>query len=79
MISMTAGPPRTGLVILAVTLLTAALCGDAAAKRIKGRLHARSVASESGVQPVSQQPVQLGTMHYYGGPKSPMWRSPVEN
>lgn len=26
---------------------------------------------------VAQQAVQLGTMRYYGGPKSPMWRAPV--
>ncbi len=76
---MTAGPPRTGLVILAATLLTAGLCGDAAAKRVKGRLHARSVTSESSAQPVAQQPAHLGAMRYYGGPKSPMWRGPVEN
>jgi hypothetical protein len=31
------------------------------------------------VQPVAQQPVQVGATRYYGGPKSPMWRGPAEN
>jgi hypothetical protein len=65
---------RIGFAILVATAMTAGICGDAIAKVHKGRLHARSVTSESRVQLVSQDPVRLGPMRYYGGPKSPMWR-----
>jgi hypothetical protein len=59
--------------------LTAGICGDAVARGHKGRWHARDIPVEGRVQPVLQQPVRLGAMRYYGGPKSPMWRGPVEN
>ena len=65
---------RIGFVFLVATVMTAGICGDAVAKVHKGRLHARSVTSETPVQLVSQEPVRLGPMRYYGGPKSPMWR-----
>ena len=68
---------RIGFVTLAVTILTAGLWGDAVAKAHKGRLHAS--ISESRAQLVLQQPARPWPMHYYGGPKSPMWRGPVEN
>jgi hypothetical protein len=70
---------RIGFVTLLAIILTAGIRGDALAKHRKGRLHARSVAYESRAQRVSQQPVRLGPMRYYGGPKSPMWRGPIEN
>jgi hypothetical protein len=70
---------RLGFVTLAAAALTAAVCGDAVAKAHKGRLHARGSIYESHTQLVSQQPARLGPMRYYGGPKSPMWRAPVEN
>jgi hypothetical protein len=76
---MTARSVRLGFVTLIATILTAGICGDALAKAHKGRLHARSSIYESRAQLVSQQPVQPGPMRYYGGPKSPMWRGPVEN
>jgi hypothetical protein len=79
MTSGIAGLPRIGSVSLAATLLIVGLCGDCAGKAVKGHLHARSVTSEGNMQPVSQQPVQLGGARYYGGPKSPMWRGPAEN
>jgi hypothetical protein len=65
-------------------MITAGLSGDAVASHHKKHLHARGLASREK-QPgrslllVSQQPVRLGPMRYYGGPKSPMWRAPVEN
>jgi hypothetical protein len=74
-----AGLSQIGSMSLAVTLLIAGLCGETAAKTVKGRLHARSLTSQNSVQPVAQQPVQLGATRYYGGPKSPMWRGPSEN
>jgi len=59
---------RIALVALAAVVLTAGLCGDAAAKA--GKPH---VSNESAkpVQVAAQQP---GQMRYFGGPKSPMWR-----
>lgn len=69
---------RIGCVGLAVTILTAALCGDAVAKIHKGRLHARGTVYESRAQ-LAPTPVQPGAMRYYGGPKSGMWRGPAEN
>ena len=79
MTCMIARSARVGCVALLAIILTAGICGDALAKHHKGRLHARSVADESRAQLVSQQPVRLGPMRYYGGPKSPMWRGPIEN
>jgi hypothetical protein len=72
---------RIGFVKLLAIILTAGICGDALAKVHKRHwhAHARSVAYESRSQLVPQQPVRLGPMRYYGGPKSPMWRGPVEN
>jgi hypothetical protein len=70
----TVGSARIGFVALVATILTAGISGDAAAAIHKGRLHARSPILESHAQLVEQTPVQSGTMRYYGGPKSPMWR-----
>jgi hypothetical protein len=76
---MTARRVRIGYLTLIATVLTAGISGDAIARAHKRHLHARSVVSESRAQLVPQQPVRLGAMRYYGGPKSPMWRGPVEN
>jgi hypothetical protein len=65
---------RIGFVILVGTALIAGISGDAVAMAYKGRLYARSFTPESPVQFVSQEPVWLEPMRYYGGPKSPMWR-----
>jgi hypothetical protein len=70
---------RIGVVIMIVAILMAGSCGDAVAKFRKAHLHARSFRFESRAQLVSRQPVRLGPMRYYGGPKSPMWRGLVEN
>jgi hypothetical protein len=70
---------RIGVVIMVVAILIAGSCGDAVAKVRKAHSHARGFHFESRAQLVSQQPVRLGPMRYYGGPKSPMWRGPVEN
>jgi hypothetical protein len=77
MTSMIARSVRIGFLTLVAAILTVAICGDALAKAHKGRLHARNSVSESRAQLVSQQPARLGSMRYYGGPKSPMWRGPV--
>jgi hypothetical protein len=68
------GSARAGCIILLTGIVTAALCGDAVARGHKRHLHAHRAVYESRAQLVSQQPVQLAPMRYYGGPKSPMWR-----
>jgi hypothetical protein len=76
---------RWALVVLVATIQTAGICGDAIAKTGKGPLHARNLASAGyRVEPVNSVQARLvqarlGPMRYYGGPKSPMWRGPVEN
>jgi hypothetical protein len=72
---------RIGIVTLVAAILTVWMGGDAFARIHKRhwRAHARGMAYASLAQLVSQQPVRLGPMRYYGGPKSPMWRGPVEN
>jgi hypothetical protein len=83
---------RIGLAILVGAIMTAAICGDAVARSHKVRLahrmhhnvhfarkaHWHESRAET-VLFVPQQPARLGPMRYYGGPKSPMWRGPVEN
>jgi hypothetical protein len=68
---------RLGFVTVVVATLTAGICGDAVAKFHKGHLHDQRSISESRAE--LMQPVRLGAMRYYGGPKSPMWRGPAEN
>jgi hypothetical protein len=73
---------RLGIVIVVGAILAIATSGEAAAKHRKGRLHYAHVHHSIGrshAQPLPQQPVRLGAMRYYGGPKSPMWRGPVES
>jgi hypothetical protein len=70
---------RIGYLALSTAVLVAGISGDALAKAHKRHLHARNLVLESRAQLVPQQPVQMGAMRYYGGPKSPMWRGPAEN
>ena len=71
---------RSGFVVLIGTILALGTCGDAVAKTGKRHWHVRHAVSDSHAQLVwQQQPARLGPMRYYGGPKSPMWRGPVEN
>jgi hypothetical protein len=81
MTNLTERNARIGAVAVVAAFLTVGIGGDAFAKVHKRHWHAhtRSVAYASRVQFVTQQPVRLGPMRYYGGPKSPMWRGPVEN
>jgi hypothetical protein len=73
-----------------VTFIGAVVCvghtGNAVAKIHKWHKwhrHAYRSIYESRAQVAPQQPSRLGPspgpMRYYGGPKSPMWRGPVEN
>jgi hypothetical protein len=81
MIGMAGIGAQIGLATLLAAILAFGICGDALAKVHKKhwRLHARSIAYQSRAQLVTQEPVRLGAMRYYGGPKSPMWRGPAEN
>ena len=76
---MTGAGARIVLAALVVAILNVGLIGDAAAKVHKRHLHVHSPNSEGRAQLVSQAPTRLGPMRYFGGPKSPMWRGPVEN
>jgi hypothetical protein len=86
MTGMMTGSARVTLVILLGVILTIGSGSDAVAEAHRARLRARGFIPERGgresarrPQLVLQQPVRLGPMRYYGGPKSPMWRGPVEN
>jgi hypothetical protein len=73
---------RNAFVIFTATILTVGLCGDVAAGQGKTYMQAHGFVSQGTAKPaqlVSHQPVQPQLMRYYGGPKSPMWRGPVEN
>jgi hypothetical protein len=66
---------RIGGSALVAVVLTAGVCGDAAAKtHDKQHLNAQRRVAESRAQLIPQYQVRLGAMRYYGGPKSPMWR-----
>ena len=79
MTCMNARGARIGPVILAAAIATAGFSGEAFARAHKGRLRVHSAVYDSRAQLGAQGPVRLGAMRYYGGPKSPMWRGPVEN
>jgi hypothetical protein len=68
---------RSGFVVLAVAITTAIMPGEAAAKR-PGHMahHHRDLSVDvQSAQASLPRSVAPGTMRYYGGPKSPMWRS----
>jgi hypothetical protein len=72
---------RIGFVALAAMILTASFAGDAVAGHRAHTVHFRALKARA--QYVQNVPVQgnpgPNAMRYYGGPKSPMWRGPVEN
>jgi hypothetical protein len=68
---------RVAIALVAGALLT---ISPAQAKHGHHRhVHARRVLPVATAQFAAQAPIHLGPMRYYGGPKSPMWRAPVEN
>jgi hypothetical protein len=67
---------RIGFATLVAAIVTAGFSGNAVAAH-KGHRHVHGAVYESHAQMVTQQPAQLGSMRYYGGPKSPMWRGPA--
>jgi hypothetical protein len=77
---------RIGLGIIVAVIFVAGINGEALSKSGKRHWHARHFVTQSRckesakwLQSAPQQPVRFGPMRYYGGPKSPMWRAPVEN
>jgi hypothetical protein len=74
---------RWGFAFLFGALLATAVTSEASARHRTAHLHAHRHAHHAVArryaEPVSPQPVRLGAMRYYGGPKSPMWRGPAED
>jgi hypothetical protein len=70
------GLARTGLVIVVVAAMSLMVPGEAAAKRSRhiARHHVFSKQTKSAQTAMLRQTACLGSMRYYGGPKSPMWR-----
>ncbi len=65
---------RIVFLALIATVQIACIGGDAVAQTGK----VRNLASNARAgEPVKS--AGLGPMRYYGGPKSPMWRGPVQN
>jgi hypothetical protein len=72
---------RIGFLALIATVQIACIGGDAFAQTVKVRdrnLAANARAGEP-VKSAGLGPTGLGQMRYYGGPKSPMSRGPVQN
>lgn len=67
---------RIEVVLLAIAILTAATPGEAAAKHRKHAAHHHAVSkrTQNAQAALFPQTTSLGSMRYYGGPKSPMWR-----
>ena len=85
---MKTGWARTAFITAVAVGMMAGFCEDAVAERNNNMHHAHKLARHPHNIPSSfgettqlawPQPVRLGPMHYYGGPKSPMWRAPAEN
>jgi hypothetical protein len=67
---------RVGGVVFAAAVATASVLGGAAAKHIKHHHQQQTVNLQvQNAQASLDESSHLSTMRYYGGPKSPMWRS----
>jgi hypothetical protein len=67
---------RTAIALLVGVLV---LAGAAQAKHGHRHWHAHHHTVVAMAKLVELRPITLGSMRYYGGPKSPMWRGPAEN
>jgi hypothetical protein len=73
---------RIGMAVLLAILCIVGMSSSASARHAKHHVRVADRAEQISawrVEPASQQSARLGPMRYYGGPKSPMWRAPVEN
>jgi len=73
MTRMIAKTARTGCVGFAIAILALAISGEAVATAGKAGLHQRSLMAQNRLED-SVKPA-TGSLRYYGGPKSPMWRA----
>jgi hypothetical protein len=67
---------RVGVVLFAAAIAMASVPGEAAARHLRHVAHHRALSLETqNAQAAMTESSHLGAMRYYGGPKSPMWRS----
>jgi hypothetical protein len=79
---MTCGIGRSSrfrFMILTAAIVSAGFSGNAVARTHKGHWQVHKAIYESRAPVASQHPAGFGSMRYYGGPKSQMWRGPIEN
>jgi hypothetical protein len=71
---------RFGFLALVAIVQSAGICGDAIAKPDTRHLHIHRSALKAHAEAIATgEQARPGSMRYYGGPKSPMWRSSAEN
>jgi hypothetical protein len=70
------GIAKIGLAMLAAAAMSLMVPGEAAAKRWRhiAHHHVWSKQTKNAQAAVLPRTTSLGSMRYYGGPKSPMWR-----
>jgi hypothetical protein len=70
------GIAKIGLAMLAAAAMSLMVPGEAAAKRSRHIAHHHVLSKQTKNAWVAMPPqtTRLGSMRYYGGPKSPMWR-----
>jgi hypothetical protein len=71
---------RFGFLALVAIVQSVAICGDAVAKPDRSHLHLHRLALKAHAEAIATgEQARPGSLRYYGGPKSPMWRSSAEN
>ena len=66
---------RLGTVLFAAAMAMACMPGEASARQVRHLAHHRTLKPVvQNAQASLNESSHLGTMRYYGGPKSPMWR-----
>lgn len=68
---------QIGISVFAAAIVVAGVTGEAAARHHRHVAHHRQPLSVQAqdAQASLNETSHLGVMRYYGGPKSPMWRS----
>jgi hypothetical protein len=73
---------RIGAVALLATILIYGSCRESAAQAVErsSSQPRKTIArSQEPSEAPSERQSGVGSMRYYGGPKSPMWRAPATN
>ena len=65
-----------GVFLIVVGIVSSAYAADAQVGERSSNGSRGAIAAQTAVTSEQARP---GPMRYYGGPKSPMWRAPVEN